>query len=298
MKISTYSPRQLSSTFSSPVIFSNLRTITVSDYYLTQNYIQLMKFFGWTWIAAAFADDNTGQSGRYSFAQFSDSGLYFPCSYIIGTQTEAGLSALSTCIQNYTDIKVLLIWGSAGTVTTALSYLYEKTNLTYLTFVINPSAASSINFNLFTVPLSFYQGSIFLSENYDQEAGYSECIDRFLNDPALLPEVARVIYEKEYNCVLSTDTSIPLCLSREPEEADGKCRCLIGAHSYVSKPYTVRRTIQDLSLISMFAFFCSNLQSFIETFCKHMLWASTGSCIIVHPSRGTTATLTASPENN
>lgn len=239
LRIATYSPRQLSSTFSSPLNFPNLRTITVSDYYLTQNYVQLMKFFGWTWIAAAFADDDIGQSGRYSFAQFSDTGLYFPCFYIIGTQNDAGLSALSTCIQNYTDIQVLLIWGSTGAVANALTYLYEKTNLSYLTFVVNPTAAISINFNLFKVPASFYQGSIFLSENYDEESGFTECIDKFLNDPSSATAASRAAYEKEYNCILSNDPTIRICATTIPEQTGGNCRCLIERSGDISKPYTV-----------------------------------------------------------
>lgn len=200
-----------------------------------------MKFFGWTWVAAAFADDDIGQSGRYSFAQFSDSGLYFPCFYIIGTQNDAGLSALSTCIQNYTDIKVLLVWGATGAVANALSYLYEKTNLTYLTFVINPTAAISINFNLFKVPTSFIQGSIFLSENYDEESGYSDCIEKFLNDPSTLPSVAREAYESEYKCILDNTSKLPFCKTIKRAEGEGECKCFIEGYKYVSKPYTVNK---------------------------------------------------------
>lgn len=240
LKIATYSPRQLSSTFSSPINFPNLRIITVSDYYLTQNYVQLLKFFGWTWIAAAFADDDIGQSGRYSFAQFSNSGLFFPCFYIVGTQNDAGLSALSTCIQNYTDIKVLLLWGSAGAVANSLSYLYENTNLTYLTFVINPTAAISINFNALPVPAEFYQGSIFLSENYDEDAGYYDCIERFLSDPFSGTEAARKAYEAEYGCILTDDPSIPICREIRNDKNTGSCKCLIEDFELVSKPFTVR----------------------------------------------------------
>ena len=198
-----------------------------------------MKFFGWTWIAAAFADDDIGQSGRYSFAQFSDSGLYFPCFYIIGTQNDAGLSALSSCIQNYTDIKVLLVWGSTGSVANAISYLYENTNLTYLTFVINPTAAISINFNLFKVPTSFVKGAIFLSENYDEDAGYYDCIEKFLNNPSTLPTIARESYENEYNCVLTSDTSVPFCKGIFGSPDEGTCKCSIEGYKFVSKPYTV-----------------------------------------------------------
>lgn len=200
-----------------------------------------MKFFGWTWVAAAFADDDIGQSGRYSFAQFSDDGLYFPCFYIIGTQNDAGLSALTTCIQNYTDIKVLLLWGGSSTVANAINYLYEQTNLTYLTFVINPTAAVSINFNLFEVPTSFFQGSIFLSENYDQDAGFYDCIEKFLNDASTLPPVAREVYENEFNCVLSKDESLPLCKTpKDNLDNKDKCRCLIEGYDFVSRPYTVK----------------------------------------------------------
>lgn len=272
LKIASYSPNQLSSTFSSPINFPNLRTITVSDYYLTQNYVQLMKFFGWTWVAAAFADDDIGQSGRYSFAQFSDSGLFFPCFYIIGTQNDAGLSALTTCIQNYTDIKVLLLWGATGAVVNAINYLYEETNLTYLTFVMNPTAAININFNLFKVPTSFFQGSIFLSENYDEASGYTECIERFLNDPSALPAVARQAYETEYNCVLTNDKNVPLCKfkSREPDGAT--CRCDVEVFRYVSKPYTVKKqyNIEMPILKSDLIFLFSKLLFYIEIFYKHM----------------------------
>lgn len=198
-----------------------------------------MKFFGWTWVAAAFADDDIGQSGRYSFAQFSDTGLFFPCFYIIGTQNDAGLSALTTCIQNYTDIKVLLLWGATGAVANAIEYLYDNTNLTYLTFVINPTAAININFNIFKVPTAFFQGSIFLSENYDEEAGYTECIERFLDDPSTLPTVAREAYEKEYNCVLTNDENIPFCKLQTNGDNGKTCKCLIESFKYVSKPYTV-----------------------------------------------------------
>lgn len=200
-----------------------------------------MKFFGWTWVAAAFADDDIGQSGRYSFAQFSDTGLFFPCFYIIGAQNDAGLSALTTCIQNYTDIKVLLLWGATGAVANAIEYLYDNTNLTYLTFVINPTAAININFNVFKVPTAFFQGSIFLSENYDEEAGYTECIERFLDDPSTLPTVAREAYENEYNCVLTNDENIPFCkIETNGGNGNGKtCKCLIESFKYVSKPYTV-----------------------------------------------------------
>lgn len=202
--------------------------------------MQLMKFFGWTWVAAAFADDDIGQSGRYSFAQFSNSGLFFPCFYIVGTQNDAGLSALSTCIQNYTDIKVLLLWGSAGAVSNSLTYLYENTNLTYLTFVINPTAAISINFNAFPVPADFYQGLIFLSENYDEDAGFYDCIERFLNDPSSGTDAARKAYEAEYGCTLTDDASVPLCKEIRNNENRGKCRCIIDDYRLISKPYTVR----------------------------------------------------------
>ena len=198
-----------------------------------------MKFFGWSWVAAAFADDDIGQSGRYSFAQFSDSGLYFPCFYIIGTQNDAGLSALSTCIQNDTDIKVLLLWGATGAVANAINYLHENTNLTYLTFVINPTAAVSINFNVLKVPTSFFQGSIFLSENYDEDAGYYDCISKFLDDPSKLPTAARQAYEVEYNCLLTNDKSVPFCRKITGDLDEGKCRCLLEGFNYVSKPYTV-----------------------------------------------------------
>lgn len=256
LKIATYSPRQLSSTFSSPLNFPNLRTITVSDYYLTQNYVQLMKFFGWTWVAAAFADDDVGQSGRYSFAQFSDSGLYFPCFYIVGTQNDAGLSALSACIQNYTDIKVLLLWGAAAVVESSISYLYEKTNLTYLTFVINPTAASAINFNLISVPVEFYQGTIFLSENYDEEAGFYDCIDKFINDPSAASETARKAYEDEYRCVITNDTSLKVCKSLIPDKNEGVCRCILNSYRDISKPYTVN-LISECLLLIFIANFCT-----------------------------------------
>lgn len=239
LRIATYSPRQLSSTFSSPINFPNLRTITVSDYYLTQNYVQLMKFFGWTWIAAAFADDDVGQSGRYSFAQFSNSGLNFPCFYIVGSQNDAGLNALSSCIQNNTDIKVLLLWGSAAVVADSIKYLYDKTNLTYLTYVMNPTAATGINFNVLKVPPIFYQGSIFLGENYDEDSGYYDCLDKFFTDPSSLNENARLAYEAEYNCVLTTDESLPRCETVFNDKKDVKCRCLIDDYRSISKPYTV-----------------------------------------------------------
>lgn len=200
-----------------------------------------MKFFGWTWIAAAFADDDIGQSGRYSFAQFSDSGLNFPCFYIVGTQNNAGLSALSTCIQNYTDIKVLLLWGSTDAVQNSIKYLYTNTNLTYLTFVMNPTSAIAINFNVLAVPPEFYQGSIFLSENYDEDAGFYDCIDRFLTDPASSTEIARQSYEAEYNCVLTDDPNVPLCKSLIPDPSEGKCKCVIDNFRDVSRPFTVNQ---------------------------------------------------------
>lgn len=239
LRIATYSPQQLSSTFSSSINFPNLRTITVSDYYLTQNYVQLIKFFGWTWIAAAFADDDIGQSGRYSFAQFANSGLNFPCFYIVSTQNEAGLSALSKCIQNYTDIKILLLWGSAEAVQNSIKYLYVNTNLTYLTFVINPTAAIAINFNLLAVPPDFYQGSIFLSENYDEETGFYDCIDRFLTDPSSSTQAVRQAFELEYGCILTDDPSLPTCKKIIADKAEGQCKCFIDDFEDISRPYTV-----------------------------------------------------------
>lgn len=197
-----------------------------------------MKFFGWTWVAAAFADDDIGQSGRYSFAQFTDSGLYFPCFYIIGTQNDAGLSALSNCIKNYTDIQILLLWGAAPAIGSSIKYLYDNTNLTYLTFVINPTAAISIDFNILPVPTEFYQGSIFLSENYDQDTGFYDCLDRFVNDPSSASEVARKAYEKDYRCIIGDD-SLPRCKAVNPDKNEGKCKCLIEDYNTVSKPYTV-----------------------------------------------------------
>lgn len=238
LRISTYSPRQLSSTFSSPVNFPNLRTITVSDYYLTENYVQLMKFFGWTWVAAAFADDDIGQSGRYSFAQFSNSGLYFPCFYIVGSQNDAGLNALSSCLRNNTDIQVLLLWGSSSVVANSIKYLYDKTNLTSLTFVINPTAAIGINFNALRVPPSFFQGSIFLGENYDEDAGFYDCLQRFFDNPDSFNQNARLAYEFEYNCILSTDDTIPKCNDEVNLDAK-KCRCFVDLYRFISKPYTV-----------------------------------------------------------
>jgi len=249
LKIATYSPRQLSSTFSSPVNFPNLRTITVSDYYLTENYVQLMKFFGWSWVAAAFADDDIGQSGRYSFAQFSNSGLYFPCFYIIGTQNNAGLSALSNCINNYTDIKVLLLWGSFSAVANAITFLYEQTNLTYLTFVINPTAAITINFNALPVPPTFYQGSIFLSENYDEDAGFYDCVGNFINDPKSLDDIAQKAYEKEYKCSISSDPNLPICNVVVADRASESCKCDINLYRTLSKPYTVSRSIINVRIL-------------------------------------------------
>ena len=241
LKIATYSPQQLSSTFSSTLNFPNLRTITVSDYYLTQNYVQLMKFFGWTWVAAAFADDDIGQSGRYSFAQSVDRGLNFPCFYIVGTQNDAGLSALTSCIQNYTDIKVLLLWGSTEAVQNSIRYLYANTNLTYLTFVINPTAAISVNFKFLAVPPDFYQGSIFLSENYDEETGFYDCIDRFLTDPSSATEAARQAYELEYGCILTNDPSLSICKSKIADKTEGKCKCFVDDFRDISRPYTVNK---------------------------------------------------------
>jgi hypothetical protein len=198
-----------------------------------------MKFFGWTWVAAAFADDDIGQSGRYSFAQLSESGLDFPCFYIIGTQNNAGLSALSSCIQNYTDIKVLLLWGSKEAVQNSIRYLYSNTNLSYLTFVINPTAAVAVNFNILAVPSEFYQGSIFLSENYDEETGFYDCIERFLDDPSSASEAARKVYETEYGCVLTSDPNLPLCKNIINDESNGKCKCILDNFRDISRPYTV-----------------------------------------------------------
>jgi hypothetical protein len=239
LKIATYSPRQLSSTFSSSLNFPNLRTITVSDYYLTENYVQLMKFFGWTWVAAAFADDDIGQSGRYSFAQFSNSGLYFPCFYIIGTQNNAGLGALSNCIKNYTDIKVLLLWGSFSAVSNAITFLYEKTDIDYLTFVINPTAAIEINFDILPIPTTFYQGSIFLSENYDEDAGFYDCLQNFITNPSSLDAIARNSYEAEYDCKITDDPGLPTCSLLPENRPSTGCRCDIDFYRTVSKPYTV-----------------------------------------------------------
>ena len=211
-----------------------------------------MKFFGWTWIAAAFSNDDIGQSGRYAFTQFtnSESGLYFPCFYIVGTQNEAVLNALTSCLHNNTNVRVLLLWGSTDYVVNSLTYLYTKTNITYLTFVINPNAAISINFNLFKVPASFYQGSIFLSENYDESTGYDDCINRFINDPSDFNENVRKLYEFEYGCVITKDKSIPFCKKPVPDKDEGQCRCLIEDFDYISKPYTVKHMnniIQELN---------------------------------------------------
>lgn len=198
-----------------------------------------MKFFGWTWVAAAFADDDIGQSGRYSFAQFSDSGLDFPCFYIVGTQNNAGLSALSQCIYNYTDIQVLLLWGSGGAVINAFEYLYRQTNLSYLTFVVNPTAAASIDYNALDIPNNFFQGTVFLSENYDQDGGFYECIDEFLEDPSLMDSAAQQAYETYYNCTLSNDSSIPICSTNPRTRLTEVCRCDIEYYYKISKPYTV-----------------------------------------------------------
>ena len=205
-----------------------------------------MKFFGLTCIEAAFADDDIGQSGRYSFAQFTDTGLEIPCFYIIGVQNNAGLNALTSCIQNYTDIQVLLIWGSTEAVQNSIKYLYENTNLTYLTFVINPSAAVGINYNILAVPSEFYQGTIFLSENYDEDAGFYDCIDRFINDPSSATEAARQSYEAEYGCVLTDDPNIPVCKGVVPDKSEGECKCILDDYRDFSKPFTVK--IQPIKL--------------------------------------------------
>lgn len=202
-----------------------------------------MKFFGWTWVAAAFADDDIGQSGRYSFAQFSNSGLDFPCFYIVGTQNNAGLSALSQCIYNYTDIQVLLLWGSAGAVVNAYEYFYRNTNLSYLTFVMNPTAGASINYDSLSVPNNFFQGTIFLSENYDEDGGFYDCIDEFLENPNLMDGPAKLAYQSYYNCQLTTDESIPICSSDPKSRLTSSCRCDIEYINYLSKPYTVNYSI-------------------------------------------------------
>lgn len=266
--ISAYSPRQLSSTFSPLVAFPNLRTITVSDSYLTTNYLQLMKFFGWTWVGAAFASDDIGQSGRYAFSQSSDMGVFFPCFYIVGTQNVAGLTALANCLQNYTDIQVLMLWGSSESVINALNFFYEYKNLSYLTFILNPTSAITIPFVITPFPTSFVQGSIFLGGNYDENAGFYDCIERFIEDPSSFGPAAKSEYESTFKCTISVDESIQYCkfnpLEQNPTEI---CRCRLDEYKYISKPYTVLLT----HLHRFYDLFRAHLY-FTEIFYNHMHW--------------------------
>ena len=148
---------------------------------------------------------------------------------------------MTSCIQNYTDIKILLLWGSASSVSNAINYLYESTNLTYLTFVINPTAAKAIGFKLASVPTNFYEGTIFLSENYDETGGFYDCVDRFLNGQSSYLVEARQKYENAFNCLLSNDTSIPVCPQAvsTKKKTGSDCRCLIDNYKSISKPFTV-----------------------------------------------------------
>lgn len=240
LKIASYSPRLLSSTFSSVVNFPNLRTITVSDAYLTQNYMQLMSFFGWSWVGAAFADDDVGQSGRYAFAELANQKVYFPCFYIIGAQNNAGLSALASCLNNYTDVQVLLIWGSSGSIVNTLNYLYESTNLTYLTFVVNPTAATSIPYRLIKSPPSFYQGMLYLDVNYDQEAGFASCVKDYFSGDVDLSEYPQALLEQTQailNCSLSASSGLPDC-PESLEERTKPCKCLPEDYQLATRPYT------------------------------------------------------------
>ena len=244
LKISNYSPRLLSSTFSSVANFPNLRTITVSDEYMTKNYMQLMAFFGWSWVGAAFADDDIGQSGRYAFAELANQKVYFPCFYIIGAQNNAGLSALASCLQNYTDVQVLLIWGSAGSIINTFNYLYEQTNLTTLTFVINPTAATEIIYEAVKAPPSFYQGTIFLSENYDQEAGFYDCVSEyFVNFDQLKTRFPTNIVDDLFttlNCTI--DTTLPACPANFSERTY-PCSCLTDDFKIYIRPYTMTSVV-------------------------------------------------------
>lgn len=267
LRMATYSPHFLSSTFSSVANFPNLRTITVSDDYITRNYMQLMSFFGWSWVGAAFADDDVGQSGRYSFAELANDQVYFPCFYIIGAQNNAGLKALASCLQNYTDVKVLLIWGAAVSVVNTFNYLYENTNLTDLTFVINPTAATEIVYQFIRAPVSFYQGTIFLSENYDQTGGFDDCIREYFKEPAkwtekFPPKLVDAL-TSEYHC--SFDDSLPDC---PPDllERDGSCKCLPKDFENTIRPYTqtsvlYRDIIQSYALaLHRIKYDCESLQ--------------------------------------
>ncbi len=239
LRMANYSPRLLSSTFSSIANFLNLRTITVSDSYVVQNYMQLMSFFEWSWVGAAFADDDVGQSGRYAFAELANQKVYFPCFYIIGAQNNAGLSALASCLQNYTDVKVLLLWGSAGSVTNAFNYLYLATNLTYLTFVVNPTAATEIIYQTVKAPPSFYQGSLFLGVNYDQQSGFDSCVRSYFADfeswTKKYPQSLLSALGKTLNCGFNDD--LPDCPSNL-EERNCLCKCSASDVSNLIRPYT------------------------------------------------------------
>ena len=77
LKLPSYSPSQLSLlTFSSPINFPNLRTIMVSDYYLTENYVSVDEIFRLD-LGCCFCWWRHWSIWSILLAQFSDSGLYF-----------------------------------------------------------------------------------------------------------------------------------------------------------------------------------------------------------------------------
>lgn len=239
INVAAYSPQILSTTFLSTSNFPTLRTISVSDFYLTNNYLQLMRFFGWNWIGAGFADDDIGQSGRYAFGQQKLGTVFFPCFYIYGGRITAGLTELASCLRNNTDVKVLLLWGDSPSVLNALNYFYDQGDMDYLSFVVNPIAAREMPYEFLRAPPSFLKGMLFLDENYDEVAGFESCMAKFLASELDMPPEANAFYEETFHCQLNPESDLPDC------EGDSKgrtapCKCAKNDVERLIRPYTVR----------------------------------------------------------
>lgn len=238
LQISNYNARYLSSTFSSPTSFFNVRTVTQSDAYMIKSYAQLITFFGWSWIGAAFADDDVGQAGRYGFGGLTDDNLFFPCYIIVGFVDDAGLSTLASCLKQFPEVKVLLLWGSAQTSYNTIRYMYEETDITGLTFVLNTQAAKEFPKILGRVPASYYKGLLFLDINYDPKP-YEKCMETVFTDASVVPDWAITLAEKEYNCIFDTTgtSTLPECTSDSPSK-NHNCRCSLAMLDSEKQPYS------------------------------------------------------------
>jgi len=238
LRISNYNPRFLSSTFSSPINFSNLRTVTQSDAYVIKSYMQLMSFFGWSWVAAGFGDDDIGQTGRYTFAELANVDVFFPCYIIVGVLGNLGLGSLADCLRKYPDVKVLLLWGSSGSVFNVIRYLYEETDIDYLTFVVNTQAAKEFPKIAGKVPESFYRGMIFLDINYDPEP-YEQCMEEVFSPNSILEPWMQKYAEMEYECVfdISGASTLSECTG-DRSKNNHQCRCSTAMLQAEKRPYS------------------------------------------------------------